>query len=106
MGVVPQPELPTALWILLGVQTALLVLLWIVQLVHGARLRRILRQLKIAKPTDRREKLESRSDGGMFESWLDEDPSRQLLPKKEQFAAYRKWRAERGMTWNSPGSGS
>ena len=35
--------------------------------------------------------------GGAFEQFLSEDPSRRELPKREQFAAYRQWRHERGM---------
>lgn len=39
--------------------------------------------------------------GGPFETFLDEDPSRRSLTKKEQSAAYRKWRQERGMNWSN-----
>ena len=42
------------------------------------------------------------SPGGWFESFLEEDPSRRSLPKSEQFAAFRKWRKEKGLSW-SPG---
>ncbi len=36
-----------------------------------------------------------------FNVFLDEDPARRELPKKEQFAAFRRWREERGMNWKS-----
>lgn len=36
-----------------------------------------------------------------FKRFLDADPSRKLLAKKEQFAAYRQWRAEQGLTWGA-----
>jgi hypothetical protein len=36
-----------------------------------------------------------------FEEFLEEDKSRRKLPKKEQFAAYRAWRKQRGLTWGS-----
>lgn len=36
-----------------------------------------------------------------FEQFLKEDESRCKLPKKEQFAAFRAWRKERGLTWGS-----
>lgn len=36
-----------------------------------------------------------------FEEFLAEDESRRELPKKEQFAAYRAWRKDRGLTWGS-----
>lgn len=38
--------------------------------------------------------------GGAFETFLNEDPARRLLPKAEQFAAYRKWRQEKGLNWS------
>lgn len=34
-----------------------------------------------------------------FEVFLEEEPERRELPKKEQFAAFRRWREERGMNW-------
>ena len=40
--------------------------------------------------------------GGAFETFLNEDPARRELPKREQFAAYRQWRKERGMNWSKP----
>jgi hypothetical protein len=39
--------------------------------------------------------------GGAFETFLSEDPARRQLPKKEQFAAYRKWRQEKGLNWSN-----
>ncbi len=36
-----------------------------------------------------------------FEEFLKEDKSRRELPKKKQFAAYRAWRKDRGLTWGS-----
>jgi hypothetical protein len=38
--------------------------------------------------------------GGAFEAFLNEDPTRRLLSKSEQFAAYRKWRQETGLNWS------
>jgi hypothetical protein len=37
-----------------------------------------------------------------FAQFLAEDPERAQLPKKEQFAAFRHWREEKGMNWKSP----
>jgi hypothetical protein len=37
-----------------------------------------------------------------FTEFLAEDPSRKELPKKEQFAAFRRWREERGLNWKAP----
>jgi hypothetical protein len=41
---------------------------------------------------------QARSD---FDRFLAEDPSRQLLGKNEQAAAYRAWRKANGLTWNA-----
>ena len=41
------------------------------------------------------------TSGGVFETFLNEDPARRNLPKKEQAAAYRKWRQEKGMNWSN-----
>ncbi len=40
------------------------------------------------------------SAGSAFEEFLDEDPARRKLPKKEQFAAYREWRKQMGLNWS------
>lgn len=39
--------------------------------------------------------------GGAFEAFLKEEPSRRKLPKSEQFAAYRRWRQENGLNWSN-----
>ncbi|MBG7606514.1 MAG: hypothetical protein IZT59_00550 [Verrucomicrobia bacterium] len=38
--------------------------------------------------------------GSPFEEFLNEDPKHRTLPKKDQFKAYRKWRAEKGLNWS------
>ncbi|MCH7226791.1 hypothetical protein [Haloferula sp. A504] len=104
----PVEEIPQTLWILLGVQTGLLVLIWLGQLIQGARLRRIERSLlsrNAPVPELQRVKSEARQGQRLFDRWLDEDPSRHELPKKEQFAGFRKWRAEQGMNWDPERSG-
>lgn len=37
--------------------------------------------------------------GTPFEEFLNEDPVRRSLSKKEQFAAYRDWRSQNGLNW-------
>jgi len=37
--------------------------------------------------------------GTHFEEFLNEDTERRKLGKKEQFKAYRAWRAEKGLNW-------
>jgi hypothetical protein len=38
--------------------------------------------------------------GSLFEEFLDEDPQRRDLGKKEQFAAFRAWRSAKGLNWS------
>ncbi len=44
---------------------------------------------------------EDSAASGLFESFLNEDPSRRNLPKSEQFAAFRQWRQEHGLNWSN-----
>jgi hypothetical protein len=37
-----------------------------------------------------------------FAEFLEEDPSRRDLPKKEQFSEFRRWRDEKGLNWKGP----
>lgn len=46
-------------------------------------------------------KSSTQSDPKGFGEFLAEDPSRRDLSKKEQSAAFRRWRAEKGMNWQS-----
>ncbi len=39
------------------------------------------------------------ASGTPFEEFLNEDPSRRSLGKKEQFTAYRNWRSQKGLNW-------
>ncbi len=41
----------------------------------------------------------------LFAAFLEEDPARRELPKREQFAAFRKWREDKGLNWKAPGEG-
>jgi hypothetical protein len=52
----------------------------------------------VAAPAVASPNSQARSD---FDRFLAEDPSRQLLGKKEQAAAYRAWRKANGLTWNA-----
>jgi hypothetical protein len=38
--------------------------------------------------------------GTPFEEFLNEDPERRRLSKKEQFKEYRKWRDDKGLNWS------
>lgn len=90
--------------ILLCVATGLLVLLLVLGWRISGRLARIESQLAdLANRSDPENSPPSQAEtqaGGAFESFLSEDPARRLLPKNEQFAAYRKWRQEKGLNWS------
>ena len=98
----PEAVAPTVL-ILLWSAVALLVCLLALGMLIFRRLSRIERRM--AENSGRREGTEVAAaeiqPGGAFETFLNEDPSRRELPKREQFAAYRQWRQERGMNWSN-----
>lgn len=105
-----ETELPTALWILLGVNLLLTLLTWVSQLRAGGRLRRLEARLSggaaAQAPAEETGAVSTPSDGAdggsrLFDQFLAEDASRVELPKKEQFAAFRKWRNEKGLNWSS-----
>lgn len=65
------------------------------------RVERLLAEKKEAKPASEPISAAESAPGGPFEAFLDEDPSRRSLSKKEQSAAYRKWRQQNGMNWSN-----
>lgn len=90
--------------ILLGACAGLLFLLLLAIYGVSARLGRVERLLAAKKEGKSAPEPEIPADavpGGAFESFLEEDPSRRLLTKKEQSAAYRKWRQQNGMNWSN-----
>jgi hypothetical protein len=100
----PEGAPPTNL-ILLSTAVGLLVLLLLVSWGIARRLARI--DLKLADLSVRMDgessapTVSETSPGGAFESFLSEDASRRSLPKAEQFAAYRRWRQEKGLNWSN-----
>lgn len=102
----PETDLSTVV-ILLSACLGVLFLILMVTVGYSSRLGRIERLL--AQKTDpagteaaveTREAVDRRP-GGPFDTFLAEDSARKLLSKKEQSAAYRKWRQERGMNWSN-----
>jgi len=93
---------PTPPWWWL-VLIALMLLQLAMSLGTRARLRRIERRLAAAESEssagDEGATVEARP-GGDFERFLDEDPARRELSKREQSEAYRRWRRERGLNWD------
>lgn len=104
--------LPASLWIVLGAVMFLQLLLLIGQIRQGRRLRRIELAQRVSGNSNEsfsalaREsldgrKLEVKENKQLFQEFLEEDPSRQELPKREQFAEFRKWRSATGLNWVS-----
>lgn len=65
------------------------------------RVERLLAAKKSAAPAPVTPPEPEFEQGGPFEDFLNADPARKLLSKKEQSAAYRKWRRENGMNWSN-----
>ena len=104
--------LPVALWIFLLGLVVLQLLLIGGLLSQRSRLKRmesLLSKYDRSAPSkvestiqDGEEKQSGVQEGGeAFQQFLDEDPSRLSLPKKEQFATYREWRSKNGLNWSS-----
>lgn len=96
------PESQTLLFLVCAC-AGLLVILVLMLIRIGSRLSRIEGRLASRKTTETSEvapSLAETSPGGAFESFLEEEPDRREMPKKEQFAAYRQWRQERGLNWS------
>jgi len=98
----PEADAPTVV-ILLWSAVGLLVILLLLVVAVFRRLSRIERRL--IEDSGRQDVTEAAATesqpGGAFEMFLNEDPAHRELPKREQFAAYRQWRHERGMNWSN-----
>lgn len=71
----------------------------------SALARQIASREPVAGPDLSQRKEENADQKKWFALFLEEDPARRELPKKEQFAAFRKWREEKGLNWKAPGEG-
>lgn len=101
------PEADSILYLILfSGLTGMLLAVLVLQLRISARLGKIERSLvgQLEQILDRGIPVEPSDDqsGGLFQTFLEEEPSRRLLTKGEQFAAYRRWRSEKGMNWSKP----
>jgi hypothetical protein len=98
----PSPE-PRLLLILLCCATSLLLVLVLMLWRISRSLARIERALAMdAGMRNADEAAAGTTGGGAFETFLNEEPERRVLPKSEQFAAYRRWRQEKGLNWSKP----
>lgn len=105
----PTSDISSGVWLGLAV-TALLFLLLIMGLLFIAvgRLGAIQALLRSGASSDSTAKSEAESRSGkksrpdgVFERFLRENPELQGLRKSEQFSAYRRWRKEQGLNWES-----
>jgi len=99
-----EPGISTVV-ILLAASTGLLFLLLLTAIGIKGRLARLERLLASRKeesaPASAPLSEVEFTSGGVFETFLSEDSARKNLSKKEQAAAYRKWRQEKGMNWSN-----
>ncbi|WP_035612409.1 hypothetical protein [Haloferula sp. BvORR071] len=96
---------------LLGGLLLFQVLLLLVVLALSGKVSRLARMIAArdagpaAGPELTQKKEENSEQKKQFAKFLEENPSRKELPKKEQFAEFRKWRDEKGLNWKSAGEG-
>lgn len=94
--------------ILIPLYVVLGLLVILVALAFGIHHRLTRIEKRLSGAAERRDEIDSTpssaetSAGGAFEMFLAEDPERRNLPKREQFADYRKWRQEKGLNWSNP----
>jgi hypothetical protein len=101
-------EAPLFTPVCIAVLALLNLLLWVSLRRLSGKVDRLSRRLtaapaEAAPAPERSERAESAAEQTKwFEAFLEEDAARRELPKKEQFAAFRRWRAEKGMNWRMP----
>lgn len=108
-----EPQFPLAITILAYVATGSLILILLLLFNIHARLGIVAtklsskssRSISVKAPPEEPEKIEAPEisepePGTPFDEFLREDPDRRSMPKKEQFKAYRKWRADKGLNWS------
>jgi hypothetical protein len=101
-------EAPLYTPVCIAVLALLNLLLWVSLRRLSGKVDRLSRRLtaapaEAAPAPERSERAESAAEQTKwFEAFLEEDAARRELPKKEQFAAFRRWRAEKGMNWRMP----
>ncbi len=112
------PSFPLLLVILCFVATGALVLIVLLLLIMNSKISassaKLSRTSRLSKPQnyertqgkiDSPQVVENRNMeeipvGTHYEQFLNEEPERRRLPKKEKFKAYRAWRTEKGLNWS------
>lgn len=90
--------------VLLPVLLVLVFCIFLIVIRISARLRRLEHMLQESSstveemPIPKRET--QRQEASAYEEFLREDGSRRLLSKRDQSAAFREWRRQRGKTWS------
>ena len=99
-------EFETSLLLLIAVGTIILLLFAILLVIIGISSRIKWIEAKIRgsqQPVDHLaaapEKEKSKNEQSEFDEFIREDGSRVTLTKREQSAAFREWRKQRGVTW-------
>ncbi len=113
-----EPSFPLSIIILCYIATGVLVLILLLLVIMNSKLSvlcaKLSRPSRATKPgtheatqnkTDPPDEAESENEveappGTHFEEFLNEDPERRKLTKKEKFKAYRAWRTEKGLNWS------
>jgi len=65
------------------------------------RIEAVLRAGRIEGAGGAKKSTRSEERSGAFEKFLSDRPELRQKPKSEQFAAFRKWRKEQGLNWES-----
>jgi biopolymer transport protein ExbB/TolQ len=98
-------SLVTVLMVLLPLLLLLLFVVFLMVLRISARLRRMERIWEDTQAGPEEIAVQKREtqkqENSEYEEFLRQDGKRSLLSKREQSAAFREWRRERGKTWNA-----
>ena len=92
--------------IIIAIIVFLLVVIFFMLLKVMSRLQNIERKLSGGQSAEmadvpRIKATEKKSERSEFEEFLSEDGQRRMLTKREQAAAFREWRRQRGLTWKA-----
>lgn len=100
-------EFPTSITVLAYIATAFLLVIMVLLFRVNGRIAALSAFLSRpnnpakAGETDAGQAAVEVGSGSVFEEFLNEDPGRRNLAKKEQFKAYREWRVEKGLNWKN-----
>ncbi|WP_367871567.1 hypothetical protein [Luteolibacter sp. Populi] len=104
------PEIPIyeEIWfvpVLLGTILFFQLLMLVALLRLSGKVSRLSRRQQAAGPAAGPELVQKKEENADQKKWfavfLEENPTRRGLPKKEQFAEFRKWREAKGLNWKA-----